>query len=71
MIRFLLNLIVRLFFRPNWRLPEFIIRPHRLLHEAGLVMSASEGVQLGVSGFGEFSESADTYGGRAPVGIKF
>jgi hypothetical protein len=40
MIRFLLNLFLRLFFRPNWRLPEFIVRPVRLLHERGLVMAS-------------------------------
>ena len=41
MIRFLLDLIARLFFRTSWRLPEFIARPIRLLHEAGLVMSTA------------------------------
>jgi hypothetical protein len=41
MIRFLLNLFARLFFRHNWRIPEFIVRPARLLHEAGLVMSTA------------------------------
>jgi len=40
MIRFLLNLIAGLFFRIPWRIPEFVIRPARLLHEAGLVMSS-------------------------------
>lgn len=50
MIRFLLNLIARLFFRPNWRMPEFVIRPHRLLHEAGLVMSS---VFVGRQGVGK------------------
>src|SRR3990172_817988 len=39
MIRFILELISRLFFRRRWTLPEFSIRPRRLLHEAGLVMS--------------------------------
>jgi hypothetical protein len=39
--------------------------------EAGFVAAASEGVQLGLSGFGEFSDSATSYGGRAHVGIKF
>src|SRR6266498_3119735 len=50
MIRFLLNLIARLFFRPNWRMPEFVIRPRRLLHEAGLVMSS---VFIGRQGVGK------------------
>jgi hypothetical protein len=40
MIRFLLNLFARLFFRHNWRIPEFVVRPARLLYEAGLVMSS-------------------------------
>ena len=39
--------------------------------EAGLVMSASDSVQVGISGFGEFSDSSDNYGGRAHVGVKF
>ena len=39
MIRFILNLITRILFNRRWTLPEFIIRPPRLLHEAGLVMS--------------------------------
>jgi hypothetical protein len=50
MIRFLLNLIARFFFRTTWRLPEFVVRPHRLLHEAGLVMST---VFLGRQGVGK------------------
>src|SRR5215207_6624418 len=50
MIRFLLNLIARLFFRINWRMPEFVIRPQRLLHEAGLVMSS---VFVGRQGVGK------------------
>ncbi len=41
MIRFLLNLIAGLFFRNPWRLPEFVVRPIRLLHERGLVMSTA------------------------------
>src|SRR6266487_4228643 len=41
MIRFLLNLIVRLFFNTHWRIPEFVVRPARLLYEAGLVMSTA------------------------------
>src|ERR671923_923798 len=41
MIRFLLNLFARLFWRHNWTIPEFIVRPARLLHEAGLVMSTA------------------------------
>src|SRR5215207_9704010 len=39
MIRFLLNLFARIFFNHNWRIPEYILRPARLLFEAGLVMS--------------------------------
>src|SRR5690349_18191628 len=50
MIRFLLNLIVRLFFSTNWRMPEFIVRLSRLLHEAGLVMST---VFVGRQGVGK------------------
>ena len=50
MIRFLLNLIARFFFRTNWRLPEFVVRPKRLLHEAGLVMSS---VFVGRQGVGK------------------
>ena len=40
MIRFLLNLIIRLLFRNGWRIPEFVVRPARLLYQAGLVMSS-------------------------------
>src|SRR5215207_7561047 len=40
MIRFLLNLMARIFFPIHWRIPEFVMRPARLLHEAGLVMSS-------------------------------
>src|SRR5215208_4510692 len=50
MIRFLLNLFASLFFRTNWRMPEFVIRPQRLLHEAGLVMSS---VFVGRQGVGK------------------
>jgi hypothetical protein len=50
MIRFLLNLIARVFFRTDWRLPEFVVRPKRLLHEAGLVMST---VFVGRQGVGK------------------
>jgi hypothetical protein len=39
--------------------------------EAGFVANAGGGVQLGISGFGEFSDSTTTYGGRAHVGVKF
>ena len=41
MIRFLLNLIARLFFGTHWRLPEFLVRPARLLYEKGLAMSTA------------------------------
>ncbi len=41
MIRFLWELFRSLFFRSSWRLPEFVIRPVRLLHEEGLVMSTA------------------------------
>ena len=41
MLRFILNLITNLMFRRGWRFPEFIIRPARLLHEEGLVMSTT------------------------------
>src|SRR5215211_6529012 len=41
MIRFLLNLFARIFFNHNWRIPEYILRPVRLLYEAGLVMSTA------------------------------
>lgn len=39
--------------------------------EAGLVLSAGHGVQLGFSGFGEFSDSADSYGGRGSLKVDF
>jgi hypothetical protein len=41
MISFLWELFRSIFFRSKWRLPEFVIRPHRLLHEQGLVMSTA------------------------------
>jgi hypothetical protein len=41
MIRFLWELFKSLFFRSRWRLPEFVFRPGRLLHEQGLVMSTA------------------------------
>ena len=41
MIRFLLNLIANLLFGTHWRLPQFVLRPARLLYEAGLVMSTA------------------------------
>jgi hypothetical protein len=41
MIRFLWELFRSLFFRSGWRMPEFVIRPARLLHEQGLVMSTA------------------------------
>jgi hypothetical protein len=39
--------------------------------EAGLAMTTGQGVQLGISGFGEFSDSADSYGGRAYLKLDF
>jgi hypothetical protein len=50
MIRFLLNLLARLFFGTHWRLPEFLVRPARLLYEKALVLSQ---VFLGRSGVGK------------------
>ena len=41
MLRFIWDLIKSLIFRSGWRFPEFIIRPTRLLHEDGLVMSTA------------------------------
>jgi len=41
MLRFIWNLITRLLFRRGWKFPEFLIRPARLLHENGLVMSTA------------------------------
>lgn len=35
------NFLLRLFFRTNWRFPEFVVRPARLLHEGGLVLSSA------------------------------
>ena len=39
--------------------------------EAGFVARASQGVEFGTSGFGEFSESTTGYGGRAHVSVRF
>jgi hypothetical protein len=39
--------------------------------ESGFVAHTSDGVELGASGFGEFSDSTTSYGGRAHVGVKF
>jgi hypothetical protein len=39
--------------------------------EAGLVGSLGNGVQLGASGFGSFSEGTTGYGAKAHLGIKF
>lgn len=41
MFRFIWDLITNLLFRSGWRFPEFILRPTRLLHEEGLVMSTA------------------------------
>src|SRR5215207_4791753 len=41
MIRDFFTFMLRLFFRPNWRFPEFVIHPARLLYEAGLSMSTA------------------------------
>ena len=41
MLRFHWNLITSLIFRPGWTFPEFVIRPARLLHDDGLVMSTA------------------------------
>jgi hypothetical protein len=49
MIRFILNLIALLFER-GWTFPQFIIRPARLLFEAGFVMST---VFVGRQGVGK------------------
>lgn len=40
-IKFLWNLITSFIFGKNWKLPAFLIRPSRLLHEQGLVMSTA------------------------------
>jgi outer membrane autotransporter protein len=39
--------------------------------ESGIVAHTAEGVEFGASGFGEFSDSTTSYGGRAHVGVKF
>ena len=41
MIRQLFTFIIRFFFGPHWRFPQFVVRPARLLHEKGLVMSTA------------------------------
>jgi hypothetical protein len=41
MIRLILNFIARLFFGTHWRFPQLVVRPVRLLYEAGLVMSTA------------------------------
>lgn len=41
MIRQLITFIIRFFFGPHWRFPQFVVRPPRLLHEKGLVMSTA------------------------------
>jgi len=50
MIRLIWELITKLFFRTRWRIPEFVARPSRLLHESGLVMSS---VFVGRQGVGK------------------
>ena len=39
--------------------------------EAGFIARASEGVELGASGFGEFGDSTTGYGGRANISVRF
>ena len=39
--------------------------------EAGINLKASDTVAVGASGFGEFSDSTTSYGGRAHVSVKF
>ncbi len=39
--------------------------------ESGFVAGTAEGIELGASGFGEFSDSTTSYGGRAHVSAKF
>jgi hypothetical protein len=39
--------------------------------ESGFVARTAEGIEFGASGFGEFSDSTTSYGGRAHVGVKF
>jgi len=41
MIRQLFTFIIRFFFGPKWRFPRFVVRPPRLLHDKGLVMSTA------------------------------
>lgn len=41
MIRLFLAIIARLFFGTHWRLPEFVVRPTRLLYEKGLAMATA------------------------------
>src|SRR5688500_10971563 len=41
MIRFLWNLFASLLFGRNQRVPKFVARPARLLHEKGLVLSTA------------------------------
>src|SRR6266540_2079889 len=50
MIRFILNMIARFFFGAHWSLPEFVVRPARLLYEKALVLSQ---VFVGRSGVGK------------------
>lgn len=50
MIRLIWEIIARFLFRSRWRLPEFVARPSRLLHESGLVMSS---VFVGRQGVGK------------------
>jgi hypothetical protein len=50
MIRLIWEIITRIFFRSRWRFPEFVVRPSRLLHESGLVMSS---VFVGRQGVGK------------------
>src|SRR5688500_8289102 len=41
MINQLFTFIIRFFFGPHWRFPQFVVRPARLLHEKGLIMATA------------------------------
>ena len=50
MIRLIFTFIARFFFGPHWRMPQFVVRPARLLYEKALVLST---VFVGRSGVGK------------------
>lgn len=50
MIRLILSLIAKLFFKARMGFPEFVVQPGRLLYEPGLVMSS---VFVGRQGVGK------------------